>query len=151
MRHTRTQSPIAAFTVAKSVTERPTHLVYSYEPIQTKHTLHPLASSFQRLNPRWTAENPLELGSSTKYDSLTMTTNLNAIAGPSKLSPHPRIDPDSPSSTGSDTKDHLRAFVSPEHEEAKVTSSGSILKGGMAVDENGEMVKVPAFLQKLYT
>jgi len=77
-----------------------------------------------------------------------MTTNLNAIAGPSKLTPTPMIDPDSPTSTISDHKDMMHSINS-----SATTPPGGgagIHKPGLSVDENGEVVKVPAFLQKLY-
>lgn len=76
-----------------------------------------------------------------------MTTNLNAIAGPSKLPPSPLLDPDSP----------LIAMESPPGRgggggDVEVDADGGVRvkKGGISVDENGEVVKVPAFLNKLF-
>ena len=65
-----------------------------------------------------------------------MTTNLNAIAGPSKHAPPPKADtspPDSPLVGGTDLKD-----------------GAGVTKPGLSVDENGEVIKVPAFLNKLF-
>ena len=73
-----------------------------------------------------------------------MTTNLNAVAGPSKHSPiltgiQGHADMDSP-----DSLSDLR--------ELGMGGGGAagVSKPGLSVDENGEVVKVPAFLQKLY-
>lgn len=89
-----------------------------------------------------------------------MTTNLNAIAGPSKLTPSPQIDPDSPGSSVSDSKDLLHrtidpnrsasASLGPNGETVGGGGVGGVSKPGLSVDENGEVIKVPAFLQKLY-
>jgi len=78
-----------------------------------------------------------------------MTTNLNAIAGPSKLTPTPMVDPDSPTSTISDHKDLLHSLHGSTTPPGGAGGAG-IHKPGLSVDENGEVVKVPAFLQKLY-
>ncbi|WVQ77943.1 hypothetical protein IAT38_000023 [Cryptococcus sp. DSM 104549] len=73
-----------------------------------------------------------------------MTTNLYAVAGPSKpasvtttSSPSPRSEPPSPLKS-------IAALPPPG------TGSG-ISKPGLSLDENGEVLKVPAFLNKLYT
>ena len=62
-----------------------------------------------------------------------MTTNLNAIAGPSRLSPSPKYE-DPPRSPTSTVKNE----------------GGGGAKSGISVDEDGEVVKVPAFLNKLF-
>ncbi len=63
-----------------------------------------------------------------------MTTNLNGIAGPSRRSPSPKADGLSPSSeTG-----------------LKDGDSSAAKLDSMRVDENGEVIKVPAFLNKLF-
>jgi hypothetical protein len=69
--------------------------------------------------------------------TLEMTTNLNAIAGPSKF-PSPKVEADSPTPT------ELREMISSMH-----TGSGGT-KGGLNLGEDGEVVKVPAFLNKLF-
>lgn len=66
-----------------------------------------------------------------------MTTNLAAIAGPSRLDPKPKIEPISP--------------IMPVTENGSDESSGvAVTKPGLSVGENGEVVKVPAFLNKLF-
>ncbi|RXK36033.1 hypothetical protein M231_06681 [Tremella mesenterica] len=65
-----------------------------------------------------------------------MTTNLNAIAGPSRNSMSPKVEPDSPNS---------------DLAELSEPSQIQVTKGGISVGEDGEVVKVPAFLTKLFT
>lgn len=60
-----------------------------------------------------------------------MTTSLNAVAGPSKFALSPTVEPASPEE-GSPIRE-----VKPN--------------AGVGVDENGELVKVPAFLNKLFS
>jgi heat shock transcription factor len=64
-----------------------------------------------------------------------MTTNLNAVAGPSTLSPSPKSEPRSPQMTSIGLGEG---------------SGPGVSKPGLSVDENGEVVKVPAFLNKLF-
>jgi heat shock transcription factor len=61
-----------------------------------------------------------------------MTTSLQAIAGPSKYTTamQPKIEPVSPLNS--------------------IDNEVSVTKPGLTVGENGEVVKVPAFLNKLY-
>ncbi|KAL7418920.1 Heat shock transcription factor [Cryptotrichosporon argae] len=72
---------------------------------------------------------------------MQMTTNLNAVAGPSRMT-DPADDPTTP----------LIALPDPF-----VSGSGAgapaagVSKPGLSVDENGDVVKVPAFLNKLYS
>lgn len=64
-----------------------------------------------------------------------MTTNLSAIAGPSRhTNLQPKLEPTSP----------INPVGPNEHAEVGVQ------KPGLSVGENGEVVKVPAFLNKLY-
>lgn len=70
----------------------------------------------------------------TPYTSLfaAMTTNLSAIAGPSRQAAElqPKVEPASPIEV--------------------VDNEVSVTKPGISVSESGEVVKVPAFLNKLY-
>ncbi|WVQ98411.1 hypothetical protein IAU59_005534 [Kwoniella sp. CBS 9459] len=75
-----------------------------------------------------------------------MTTNLYAVAGPSKpasiataSSVSPKSEPASPSPLKS------------VHALPPMPSGAGIQKPGLSLDENGEVLKVPAFLNKLYT
>ncbi|WVF72537.1 hypothetical protein IAT40_007354 [Kwoniella sp. CBS 6097] len=75
-----------------------------------------------------------------------MTTNLYAVAGPSKpasiataSSVSPKSEPASPSP--------LKSL----HPLPPMPSGAGIQKPGLSLDENGEVLKVPAFLNKLYT
>ncbi|OCF44764.1 hypothetical protein I317_01454 [Kwoniella heveanensis CBS 569] len=75
-----------------------------------------------------------------------MTTNLYAVAGPSKpasiataSSVSPKSEPASPSPLKS------------VHALPPVPSGAGVQKPGLSLDENGEVLKVPAFLNKLYT
>ncbi|ORX39592.1 hypothetical protein BD324DRAFT_648233 [Kockovaella imperatae] len=71
-----------------------------------------------------------------------MTTNLQAVAGPSKINRSPKVEPASPDS---DT---------PSASDLKEISAGSthgISKQGMTIDDKGEVTKVPAFLNKLFS
>lgn len=89
-----------------------------------------------------------------------MTTNLNAIAGPSKqmspastisVSVSPKPEPESPEFIGD--LSGLTAAATGHDMSASGSGSGSagaVNKSGLSVDENGEVVKVPAFLQKLF-
>jgi heat shock transcription factor len=71
-----------------------------------------------------------------------MTTNLNAIAGPSKLPPSPLVEVESPTqSAESPGRDGQGRAYSREP---------TISKPGLSLDENGEIIKVPAFLNKLF-
>lgn len=70
-----------------------------------------------------------------------MTTNLNAIAGPSKLPPSPLVEIESPTqSLDSPGRDAHRGL----------TQEPTVSRPGLSVDENGEIIKVPAFLNKLF-
>jgi heat shock transcription factor len=70
-----------------------------------------------------------------------MTTNLNAIAGPSKLPPSPLVEIESPThSMDSPGRDAHRGL----------TQEPTVSRPGLSVDENGEIIKVPAFLNKLF-
>ncbi|ORY32098.1 hypothetical protein BCR39DRAFT_524145 [Naematelia encephala] len=62
-----------------------------------------------------------------------MSTGINAVAGPSSTTstPSPKIEPMSPP-------------IMDEHGQA-------VSKQGLSVDENGEVIKVPAFLNKLFS
>lgn len=66
-----------------------------------------------------------------------MTTNLNAVAGPSKLPTTPLVEVESPTQSAD----------SPDHKDGR---ESGVSKPGLSVDENGEVVKVPAFLNKLF-
>jgi hypothetical protein len=80
------------------------------------------------------AEFPACRPPSLPYSPSNMTTNLNGIAGPSRRSPSPKADGLSPSSeTG-----------------LKDGDSSAAKLDSMRVDENGEVIKVPAFLNKLF-
>lgn len=75
-----------------------------------------------------------------------MTTNLNAIAGPSRLPPSPLVEVESPSQS-------LDSPPRDGHHSGPNSASGreaAVSKPGLSVDENGEVVKVPAFLNKLF-
>lgn len=88
-----------------------------------------------------------------------MTTNLNAIAGPSKqmspastisVSVSPKPEPESPEFIGD-----LSGLTAAATGDVSASGSGSggagaVNKSGLSVDENGDVVKVPAFLQKLF-
>ncbi|BEJ15941.1 hypothetical protein CspHIS471_0505460 [Cutaneotrichosporon sp. HIS471] len=65
-----------------------------------------------------------------------MTTNLASVAGPSRQ--QPKSDRISPSDSGANSPDELRSTV-------------SVSKPGLSVGENGEVIKVPAFLNKLFS
>ncbi|OXG28486.1 heat shock transcription factor, other eukaryote [Cryptococcus neoformans Tu259-1] len=89
-----------------------------------------------------------------------MTTNLYAIAGPSKpttptSTPSPRSEPPSPlkSLTSLPTNPLNPQGTSTSNALTNQSSSTGIgiSKPGLSVDENGEVMKVPAFLNKLYT
>lgn len=68
-----------------------------------------------------------------------MTTNLAAIAGPSKhFSAQTKVEPVSP----------LLAVV--DHGSIDDMNGVSVSKPGLSVGENGQVVKVPAFLNKLF-
>jgi heat shock transcription factor len=70
-----------------------------------------------------------------------MTTNLNAIAGPSKLPPSPLVEIESPT----------QSLDSPGREAHRgLTQEPTVSRPGLSVDENGEIIKVPAFLNKLF-
>ncbi|KAK8870049.1 hypothetical protein IAR55_000619 [Kwoniella newhampshirensis] len=78
-----------------------------------------------------------------------MTTNLYAIAGPSKpasvgttSSPSPRSEAPSPLKTIS---------LLPEDPSSAGGGIGGVNKNGLSLDDNGEVLKVPAFLNKLFT
>lgn len=60
------------------------------------------------------------------------------------------IDPDSPTSTISDHRDMLQTINVSATTPPGGNGGSGIHKPGLSVDENGEVVKVPAFLQKLY-
>lgn len=62
-----------------------------------------------------------------------MTTNLNAVAGPSKLPASPKQEDLSPTSDAG-LKD----------------GAPGVSKSGLSLDQNGEVQKVPAFLNKLF-
>jgi heat shock transcription factor len=64
-----------------------------------------------------------------------MTTNLSAIAGPSRQTLQPKVEPTSPINP-----------VGPNDIAAEV----GVSKHGLTVGENGEVQKVPPFLNKLY-
>ncbi|WVR04934.1 hypothetical protein IAU60_001946 [Kwoniella sp. DSM 27419] len=73
-----------------------------------------------------------------------MTTNLYAVAGPSKpasiattASVSPKSEPPSP----------LKSL----HGLPSTSSTAGVQKPGLSLDENGEVLKVPAFLNKLFT
>lgn len=74
-----------------------------------------------------------------------MTTNLAAIAGPSRYNQVPKIEPVSPlnSITPSPAGRDVDGPAPP-------LPAGGVSKPGLSVGENGEVVKVPAFLNKLY-
>ena len=73
--------------------------------------------------------------------SSAMTTNLNAIAGPSKLPPSPLVEIESPT----------QSLDSPGREAHRgLTQEPTVSRPGLSVDENGEIIKVPAFLNKLF-
>ncbi|KAK4687276.1 hypothetical protein P7C73_g2844, partial [Tremellales sp. Uapishka_1] len=73
-----------------------------------------------------------------------MTTNRNAVAGPSTLSLAPMTVP------GSITGNAPPSLSGSENGDSSGPSNG-VQKPGLSVDENGEVVKVPAFLNKLYS
>jgi hypothetical protein len=78
---------------------------------------------------------------STPSASSAMTTNLNAIAGPSKLPPSPLVEIESPT----------QSLDSPGREAHRgLTQEPTVSRPGLSVDENGEIIKVPAFLNKLF-
>jgi hypothetical protein len=78
---------------------------------------------------------------STPSASSAMTTNLNAIAGPSKLPPSPLVEIESPA----------QSLDSPGREAHRgLTQEPTVSRPGLSVDENGEIIKVPAFLNKLF-
>ncbi|KAL1407471.1 Heat shock transcription factor [Vanrija albida] len=69
-----------------------------------------------------------------------MTTNLSAIAGPSRhTTTQPKVEPVSPLNSISDIQQPTQP------------SEGGVSKPGLSVGENGEVVKVPAFLNKLFS
>ncbi|WWD10495.1 hypothetical protein V865_008631 [Kwoniella europaea PYCC6329] len=76
-----------------------------------------------------------------------MTTNLYAVAGPSK--PSSIVSTVSSTSPKSEPPSPLRS-INPLPTISAATSTG-VSKPGMSLDENGEVLKVPAFLNKLYT
>ncbi|KAL0240186.1 hypothetical protein I308_106734 [Cryptococcus tetragattii IND107] len=89
-----------------------------------------------------------------------MTTNLYAIAGPSKpttpaSTPSPRSEPPSPLKSLTSLPAHPLNPHGTSASNALTNQSSStgigISKPGLSVDENGEVMKVPAFLNKLYT
>jgi hypothetical protein len=89
----------------------------------------------RKIPPQSSRDNPYQPTSA-------MTTNLNAIAGPSRLPPSPLVEVESPS----------QSVDSPPHG-GHGSASGrepAVSKPGLSVDENGEVVKVPAFLNKLF-
>ncbi|TXT09136.1 hypothetical protein VHUM_02610 [Vanrija humicola] len=70
-----------------------------------------------------------------------MTTNLSAIAGPSRhATTQPKVEPVSPLNSISDPIQQLSQ-----------PSEGGVSKPGLSVGENGEVIKVPAFLNKLFS
>ncbi|WVW83480.1 hypothetical protein I302_105501 [Kwoniella bestiolae CBS 10118] len=77
-----------------------------------------------------------------------MTTNLYAVAGPSK--PSSIVSTVSSTSPKSEPPSPLKSLNNPLPTISTTTSSG-VSKPGMSLDENGEVLKVPAFLNKLYT
>ncbi|WWD15657.1 hypothetical protein CI109_100079 [Kwoniella shandongensis] len=78
-----------------------------------------------------------------------MTTNLYAIAGPSKPA---SVATTSSVSPRSEAPSPLKAISSlPEDSSANGGSGGGVNKNGLSLDENGEVLKVPAFLNKLFT
>lgn len=65
-----------------------------------------------------------------------MTTNLSAIAGPSRQTAlQPKVEPSSPINP-----------IGPND----VAGEAGVSKHGLTVGENGEVQKVPPFLNKLY-
>ncbi|WRT66799.1 uncharacterized protein IL334_003762 [Kwoniella shivajii] len=72
-----------------------------------------------------------------------MTTNLYAVAGPSKPSSISTVSSTSPKSESPSPLKSINALPS--------SSVGGVSKPGLNLDENGEILKVPAFLNKLYT
>jgi hypothetical protein len=90
--------------------------------------------------PRKTKDYPSK-PKSTPSASSAMTTNLNAIAGPSKLPPSPLVEIESPT----------QSLDSPGREAHRgLTQEPTVSRPGLSVDENGEIIKVPAFLNKLF-
>ena len=69
-----------------------------------------------------------------------MTTNLNAVAGPSKLPASPLVEIESPTQSAD----------SPPNQHGGTGKESGVTKPGLSVDENGEVVRVPAFLNKLF-
>jgi len=91
-----------------------------------------------------------------------MTTNLNAVAGPSKFTEIVKSEPPSPEdfnyqqqirnvnpTTNSRTEGTGLSGESGPSGNLGGTDVDAAGKGGN-LDENGEVIKVPAFLQKLY-
>lgn len=74
-----------------------------------------------------------------------MTTNLAAIAGPSRYNQVPKIEPVSPLNSITTTPNN-----NDNDGPAPPLPAGGVSKPGLSVGENGEVVKVPAFLNKLY-
>lgn len=91
-----------------------------------------------------------------------MTTNLNAVAGPSKFPELVKSEPTSPEEY--DFHPHLQSIEANSRGapsngtgsgsgggDGERTGTGNDVSGkGGNFDENGEVIKVPAFLQKLY-
>ncbi|WWC85159.1 uncharacterized protein L201_000016 [Kwoniella dendrophila CBS 6074] len=78
-----------------------------------------------------------------------MTTNLYAVAGPSK--PSSVISTVSSTSPKSEPPSPLKSINPLPLPVTSVNSTTAITKPGISLDENGEVLKVPAFLNKLYT
>ena len=71
-----------------------------------------------------------------------MTTNLNAIAGPSRLPPSPLVEVESPTQSA---ESHGR-----DDQGRGNSREPTIAAPGLSLDENGEVIRVPAFLNKLF-
>ncbi|WWC61498.1 uncharacterized protein I303_104082 [Kwoniella dejecticola CBS 10117] len=84
-----------------------------------------------------------------------MTTNLYAVAGPSKPSSVISVSTASPKSEPPSPLKSINplpaASSNLNHHNTNSNNASGVPKAAMGVDENGEVLKVPAFLNKLYT
>jgi heat shock transcription factor len=72
-----------------------------------------------------------------------MTTNLNAIAGPSKITNF-NVNMDEASPTPTELRELSTALSDVNG------GRGNVARVGLSVGEDGEVTKVPAFLNKLF-
>ncbi|WWC69799.1 uncharacterized protein I206_103742 [Kwoniella pini CBS 10737] len=80
-----------------------------------------------------------------------MTTNLYAVAGPSKPSSVVSVSTASPKSEPPSPLKSINPLPSSSSTVSPHGNTAGVSKSGMSLDENGEVLKVPAFLNKLYT